>query len=141
MKAAEFRETLPARRQRDYNCPIRNVVDRIGDAWSLLILLQLEEGPSRFNALRRQVDGVSQRMLTVTLRNLERDGLVSRAVLPSTPPQVEYSLTALGRSLTEQVSALQDWAGRNQPKINRARADYDKRAAREETTLIKVRLG
>lgn len=141
MKAAEFRETLPARRRQDHACPIRNVVDRIGDAWSLLVLLQLEEGPSRFNALRRQVDGVSQRMLTVTLRNLERDGLAARNVLPTTPPQVEYSLTPLGRSLTAQVSALQEWASRNQEKINRSRAEYDRRAAREETSLIKVRLG
>src|SRR5215469_12523563 len=76
-------------------CPVRHVLDRLGDAWSFLVVLHLGAGRHRFNALKRRIDGISQRMLTLTLRKLERDGLVSRAVRPTTPPQVEYALTKL----------------------------------------------
>jgi DNA-binding HxlR family transcriptional regulator len=113
----------------DLPCPIRDVLDRIGDAWSVLVLTTLEPGPERFNQLRRQVEGISQRMLTVTLRHLERDGLVSRTVIPSTPPQVEYALTAMGRSLCIPLKVLADWAGSHQPVIRGARRQYDSAGA------------
>jgi len=109
----------------DHPCPIRDVLDRIGDAWSVLVLITLEQKPTRFNALRRQVDGISQRMLTVTLRHLERDGLISRTVIPSTPPQVEYALTALGHSLCTPLQVLTEWASSHQSSIRGARRQYD----------------
>jgi DNA-binding HxlR family transcriptional regulator len=115
-----------ARRHNAFDCPIRDVVDRIGDAWSLLVLLALRDGPMRFNSLRRAVDGVSQRMLTVTLRHLERDGLLTRTVIPATPPQVEYELTALGQSLNAPLDALTAWAVQNQPMIREARLAFDR---------------
>jgi DNA-binding HxlR family transcriptional regulator len=107
-------------------CPVRGVLDRFGDAWSFLVVLHLGGGPQRFNALKRRIDGISQRMLTLTLRKLERDGLVSRLVRPTTPPQVEYELTKLGRSLSTPINALTEWAGSNQAAIEAARAAYDK---------------
>ncbi|KGB80797.1 MAG: transcriptional regulator [Confluentimicrobium sp.] len=111
----------------DLDCPIRDVLDRMGDAWSLLVMLELSRGPCRFNALRRVVDGISQRMLSVTLRHLERDGLVNRRVLPLTPPQVEYSLTTLGLSLIERVEIMRQWAVENQTAVRAARQAYDRR--------------
>jgi DNA-binding HxlR family transcriptional regulator len=109
-------------------CPVRDVLDRLGDAWSYLVVLQLTSEPHRFNALKRAVDGISQRMLTVTLRGLERDGLVSRKVFPTTPPQVEYALTDLGYSLAEPMRVLTHWASTNHAKIRATRAAYDSRA-------------
>ena len=106
-------------------CPVRDVLDRLGDAWSYLVVLQLTSEPHRFNALKRAVDGISQRMLTVTLRGLERDGLVSRKVFPTTPPQVEYALTDLGRSLAEPMRVLTHWASTNHAQIRATRAAYD----------------
>ena len=120
---------MQARRRVSYACPMRDVLDRIGDAWSLLVMLELMKGPCRFNALARVVGGVSRRMLTVTLRNLERDGLVSREVLPCSPPSVEYALTPLGLSLQSALIGLRDWAVAHQPQINARRRAYD---AREE---------
>jgi len=119
----------------DLDCPIRDVLDRMGDAWSLLVMLELSRGPCRFNALRRVVDGISQRMLSVTLRHLERDGLVNRRVLPLTPPQVEYSLTTLGLSLIERVEIMRQWAVENQTAVRAARQAYDRRreAVAEDT--------
>ena len=114
-----------ARWREDQACPVRDVLDRIGDAWTLLVLLQLQHGPCRFNALRRSIEGISQRMLTVTLRNLERDGMVARRVTPSAPPQVEYSLTEIGRSITSPIGVLTDWATAHQAAIQTARANYD----------------
>ncbi|MDY6858329.1 MAG: helix-turn-helix domain-containing protein [Pseudomonadota bacterium] len=111
----------------DLDCPIRDVLDRMGDAWSLLVMLELSRGPCRFNALRRVVDGISQRMLSVTLRHLERDGLVNRRVLPLTPPQVEYSLTTMGLSLIERVEIMRQWAVENQTAVRAARQAYDRR--------------
>ncbi|MGB7193025.1 MAG: helix-turn-helix domain-containing protein [Collimonas pratensis] len=115
----------------DLPCPIRDVLDRIGDAWSVLVLTTVEPGPLRFNQLRRQVEDISQRMLTVTLRHLERDGLVSRTVIPSTPPQVEYALTTMGRSLCLPLKVLADWAGSHQPVIRSARRLYDSGASEQ----------
>lgn len=107
-------------------CPVRDVLDRIGDAWSVLIILQLgERGPYRFNALKRAIGDISQRMLAVTLRHLERDGLISRQVFPTNPPQVEYALTDLGRSLLAGLHALTEWAMENHDPIKAARRNYD----------------
>ncbi len=109
-------------------CPVRDVLDRLGDTWSVLVVLHLREGPLRFNALRRRIDGVSQRMLTVTLRHLERDGLVNRKVVPTAPPQVEYSLTRMGRSLAGPIDALTRWVARHHAAIDAARTAHDRRA-------------
>jgi DNA-binding HxlR family transcriptional regulator len=108
-------------------CPTRQVVNRIGDRWSLLVLYALEPGTLRFQELRRTVEGVSQKMLTQTLRTLERDGLVSRTVYPSVPPKVEYALTPLGRGLTKRIAAIRQWAYDNIETIERARLDFDRR--------------
>ncbi|MBE1283719.1 MAG: transcriptional regulator [Rhodobacteraceae bacterium] len=116
---------MGARRKLDYDCPIRDVLDRVGDAWSVLTIIELSKGPCRFNALRRVIDGISQRMLSVTLRQLERDGLVSRTVLPTAPPQVEYALTDRGHSLFHAIGALSDWAVEHQPGIRASRQLYD----------------
>jgi len=112
---------------REGTCPVRDILDRLGDAWSVLVVLQLEAGPSRFNALKRQVPGISQRMLTVTLRHLERDGLVIREVFPTNPPSVEYTLTALGFSLGKAMQPLTAWAFEQQGVVNAARQVFDGR--------------
>ncbi len=104
---------------------ISDVLARIGDKWSVLVVSRLGAGPLRFNELRRQIGGISQRMLTLTLRALERDGLITRTVFPTIPPRVDYALTALGRDLLDPVSALGAWAIRNQEKIARAREQFD----------------
>ena len=108
-------------------CPTRQVVNRIGDRWSLLVLYALEGGTLRFADLRRAVEGVSQKMLTQTLRLLERDGLVRREVFAAVPPHVEYSLTPLGRSLSGRIAAIREWAYANMrrhrgrpPRLRRA---------------------
>ena len=106
-------------------CAIREVLDRIGDTWSVLVIVNLKAQPMRFNALKRSIEGISQRMLTVTLRSLERDGLVRRTVRPTTPPEVEYSLTELGISLAVPLDALGIWAAANRAAMRRARAVFD----------------
>src|SRR5262245_53005157 len=101
----------PARRHISENCQaVSEVLARVGDKWTVLTVSILGRGPMRFNELKRAIGGVSQRMLTLTLRALERDGLVTRTVFPSIPPRVEYELTALGRSLLSPVTALASWA-------------------------------
>ncbi len=110
-------------------CPaVREVLNRVGDKWSVLVVSLLGDGPKRFSDLRRTIDGISQRMLTLTLRGLERDGLVSRTVFPSVPPRVEYALTHLGVTLLQPVHALATWAAHNRFEIQEARARFDKRA-------------
>jgi len=104
---------------------ISDVLARVGDKWSVLAVSKLGGGAKRFNELRREIGGISQRMLTLTLRGLERDGLVARRIVPSSPPGVEYDLTALGRDLLQPVSALSAWAIRNQTKIEQSRAKFD----------------
>jgi DNA-binding HxlR family transcriptional regulator len=104
---------------------IGDVLARVGDKWSVLVVSRLGEGPLRFNELRRSIGGISQRMLTLTLRGLERDGLITRTVFPTIPPRVDYALTPLGRDLLNPVSALGSWAIRNQSKIAQARAHFD----------------
>ena len=108
---------------------IADVLARVGDKWSLLIVWTLGEGPVRFNELRRRVAPISQKMLSSTLKVLERDGMVSRSVTPSVPPQVEYALTDLGRELLEPVSGLAEWTSANSPRIVAAQAAYDSRSA------------
>jgi DNA-binding HxlR family transcriptional regulator len=105
-------------------CPIRQVLDRIGDKWSILLLLTLAQAPARFNALGRIVPDISRRMLSETLKSLERDGLIWRKVTPTTPPAVEYGLTDRGRSLIVALRPLVDWAAAEAPAIltERARA-------------------
>lgn len=109
-------------------CPIRNVVAQIGDKWSVLILLSLVEGPDRFNSLKSRIEGISQRMLTQTLRDLERDGFVKRTVYPQVPVKVEYELTELGRGLTKSVWQLVSWADEHHDEIRRSRYYYDAKA-------------
>ena len=104
---------------------ISTLLQRIGDKWTVLVVATLGEGPRRFNELRREIPSVSQRMLTLTLRNLERDGLVSRAVTPSIPPRVDYALTDLGHSLLSPVNALTQWALANVAAIHAAHARFD----------------
>lgn len=103
----------------------REILERIGDKWSLYVVGALRDGPRRFNELRRGINGVSQRMLTLTLRGLERDGLITRTVFPSIPPRVDYELTALGRTLLEPVAVLIQWANSSRPAIEAARAHFD----------------
>lgn len=105
-------------------CPVRQVLDQIGDKWSTLFIQLLGERPHRFGELRRAVPDISQRMLTQTLRDLQRDGLVSRHVFPTVPPGVEYRLTPLGESLLEPLSHLVRWAERNFEDIRRCRQEF-----------------
>lgn len=111
-------------------CPVRDLLDRIGDTWSVLIVLQLGGGSRRFSQLKRGVEGISQRMLTQTLRQLERDGLVGRTVYPSRPPAVEYQLTPLGHSLLNPLRELATWAFDHEEGIHQARQAFD---CREES--------
>ncbi|MEJ0037732.1 MAG: helix-turn-helix domain-containing protein [Gammaproteobacteria bacterium] len=104
---------------------ISETLGRIGDKWTVLVVELLAEGPVRFNELRRTIGDISQRMLTLTLRGLERDGLVTRTVYPTIPPRVEYTLTKLGRTLREPLIAVADWARKNRPSILEARKVFD----------------
>ncbi len=108
-------------------CPTREVLSRLGDKWALLILGRLEGSPTRFNALRRDVNGISQKVLSQTLKRLERDGLISRTATPTVPVTVEYALTPLGETLTETVALLARWAENNMDAILSAQKDYDAR--------------
>ena len=109
-------------------CPVREVLDRVGDKWSLLVVGMLSQGSHRFSELRRSIEGISQRMLTLTLRGLERDGLVTRKVTPSIPPRVDYGLTPLGETLIKSVMGLVGWARQNRGAIDAARTRYDAKA-------------
>ncbi len=109
-------------------CPIRDILDRIGDRWSLLALFALASGTLRFTELRRAIGDISQRMLAQTLRTLEQDGFLTRTAYPTIPPRVEYALTPLGRSLLAPMDTLLAWAKANQPAIHAARAAYAARA-------------
>ena len=109
------------------NCPTRQVLDRIRDKWTALIIGVLEEGPQRFSELRRGIGGISQKMLTQTLRSLERDGLVTRTVYAEVPPRVEYALTPLGETLSTPLAAIRLWAEANIAEVAAAQAAYDSR--------------
>ena len=106
-------------------CGVRDVLDRIGDKWTLLVCIELARGVPRFRELQRAVPGISQRMLTLTVRRLERDGMVRRTVIASTPVRVEYELTDLGRTLSVPISALSDWAEAHRAEIAAARKRWD----------------
>ena len=107
------------------DCGIRDVLTRVGDKWSVLVIVELASGIHRFRELQRGIDGISQRMLTLTVRRLERDGLVTRTVYPTVPAQVTYELTALGSSLTHLVKQLADWSLEHREIIGHSRANYD----------------
>ncbi|MFE5673038.1 winged helix-turn-helix transcriptional regulator [Agromyces sp. NPDC056523] len=109
---------------------VRDLLDRIGDKWSLLVIVTLDAGRLRFSELQRHIPGISQRMLTLTLRQLQRDGLIDRTVHAEVPPRVEYELTAVGRTLIAPSMALAGWAIENYPRITAARSRFDADAAR-----------
>ena len=120
MKPGNLHETGPCRK-------VSQILSRIGDKWSVLVVMLLGQGPKRFNELRRELGSISQKMLSATLRGLERDGFVSRTVHPTVPPRVDYALTDLGRELLCPVAALGEWAIANIDRIEVARRDYDAR--------------
>jgi DNA-binding HxlR family transcriptional regulator len=120
--------TQPEANPFDPNCPSRDLLDRIGDRWTVLVLLLLGERSHRFGELAKSIGGISQKMLTQTLRALERDGLVIRTVHAQVPPRVDYELTALGRSLLEVVEALDLWACRHVGQVQAARTAFDRAA-------------
>lgn len=115
---------------------VREVLSRVGDKWSVLVIGQLGAGPVRFSTLRRTIDGISQRMLTLTLRGLERDGMIIRTVHPTLPPSVEYSLTVLGRTLLGPIRKLAEWAESNREKITEARARFDESDASKRVSRL-----
>ena len=118
MKPGNLHETEPCRQ-------VSQLLSRIGDKWSVLVVMQLGKGPKRFNELRRELGSISQKMLSATLRGLERDGFVSRTVTPSVPPRVDYARTDLGRELLCPVGALGEWAIANIDRIETARGRFD----------------
>ena len=118
------------------DCEVRQILDRIADKWSLLAIALLDRRPLRFTELRRAIDGISQRMLTRTLRHLERDGLVSRTVHATVPPRVDYALTPLGTTLHTTIRALVVWTEDHQNEIATARAAYDQRIAAEQQQAV-----
>jgi DNA-binding HxlR family transcriptional regulator len=125
---AELPTALPSAGERETSSTcivVREILDRVGDKWSVLVISLLGGGGQRFSELRRAIDGISQRMLTLTLRQLERDGLVSRTVYATVPPRVDYALTPLGESVLEPIMALTRWAAEHGTDIARARVEYD----------------
>jgi DNA-binding HxlR family transcriptional regulator len=124
-----MRETVICRVdvEQTHACELRDLLDRLADKWSLLVVELLGSSTRRFSDLRREIDGISQRMLTLTLRQLERDGLVSRTVYPVVPPRVEYALTPLGTTLLETIQPLVAWARAHRAEVASARSTYDAR--------------
>ena len=119
---------LPPQPHLDSDCRgVASILARVGDKWSVFVIMTLGDGPKRFNEIKRIIGGISQRMLTLTLRGLERDGLVTRTVFPTIPPRVDYELTDLGRGLSKPVVALGEWAMDHQTEIEDARARFDRR--------------
>ena len=112
---------------------VASVLARVGDKWSVLLIMMLGDGPKRFNELKRMIGGISQRMLTLTLRGLERDGLVTRTMFPTIPPRVDYELTDLGRGLSKPVQALGQWAFENKQQIETARTKFDRRSEQQDS--------
>ena len=121
-------QTAPALHGDPYqaDCPTRRILDRIGDRWTVLVVSVLGDGDARFSELRRRIEGVSQKMLTQTLRGLERDGLVRRTVYPEVPVRVEYALTDAGRTLLEPLNALQQWAIEHLGAVSASQDAYDR---------------
>lgn len=122
------------------DCEVRQILDRVADKWSLLVIALLEERTLRFSELKHKIDGVSQRMLSRTLRHLERDGLVERTVYPTVPPRVDYALTPLGASLHTTIKALVTWTEAHQNQIAAARDAYDRQQALAEAGTLPVAL-
>jgi DNA-binding HxlR family transcriptional regulator len=118
LKPGNFHESSACRR-------ISEILARVGDKWTVLVIVQLREGSLRFSEIKRRLGSISQKMLTATLRALERDGFVTRTVHPTVPPRVDYELTALGRDLLQPVTAMSDWATQNADAIDQARARFD----------------
>jgi DNA-binding HxlR family transcriptional regulator len=114
---------------------MRDILSLVGDKWSVLLVVNLGEGPLRFSDLKRSVDGISQRMLTLTLRGLERDGLVKRTVYPTNPPRVDYELTRLGQTLLAPVTQLAMWAGQHRAEVLRARDAFERKTKANEARL------
>jgi DNA-binding HxlR family transcriptional regulator len=108
-------------------CKARDILNRVGDKWTLYVIWRLNGGTKRFNELKGEIEGISQRMLTVTLRGLERDGIVTRTIYPVVPPRVEYELTPMGRTLLDTAAELIQWAEDHLEDIDAARAAYDSR--------------
>ncbi|GAB2974407.1 helix-turn-helix domain-containing protein [Streptomyces pseudoechinosporeus] len=121
----DYGDTDPFQWDTREDCQVRQILDRVADKWSLLVIALLDNRRLRFTELRREIDGISQRMLTVTLRQLERDGLVKRTVHPVVPPRVEYELTPLGGTLHTTIRSLVTWTEEHQGEIAAARATYD----------------
>jgi len=120
---------LPPSPHQDGDCRgVASILARVGDKWSVFVIMMLGDGPKRFNEIKRMIGGISQRMLTLTLRGLERDGLVTRTVFPTIPPRVDYELTDLGRGLSKPVEALGKWAFDHRVQIENARAKFDGRS-------------
>jgi DNA-binding HxlR family transcriptional regulator len=119
---------LPPSPHQDSDCRgVASILARVGDQWSVFVIMMLGDGPKRFNEIKRMIGGISQRMLTLTLRGLERDGLVTRTVFPTIPPRVDYELTDLGRGLSKPVEALGKWAFDHRVEIESARTKFDGR--------------
>jgi DNA-binding HxlR family transcriptional regulator len=117
---------LPPGPHNNQDCrAVASILARVGDKWSVFVIMMLIDGPMRFNELKRMIGGISQRMLTLTLRGLERDGLVTRTVFPTIPPRVDYELTELGHGLAKPVKALGQWVFEHQPEIQGARSKFD----------------
>lgn len=119
----------------------REVLNRVGDKWSVLIIGTLGAGPARFNELRRAIEGISQRMLTLTLKALERDGLVTRTQFPTIPPRVDYALTPLGKTLLEPVQALAEWAEKHRGQLQTARDVFDRQLLKKQLAQRPSRQG
>jgi DNA-binding HxlR family transcriptional regulator len=128
LKPGSLQLTEPCRR-------ISALLARIGDKWTLLVVRELSDGPRRFSELRRALGSISQKMLTTTLRTLERDGFVTRTVFPTIPPRVDYELTALGHDLRQPVAALADWALKNAERVERSQQKFD--AAHEQPAKVR----
>jgi DNA-binding HxlR family transcriptional regulator len=123
---------LPPNAHLESDCRgVASILARVGDKWSVFVIMLLGDGPRRFNEIKRMVGGISQRMLTLTLRGLERDGLVTRTVFPTVPPRVDYELTDLGRGLWKPVEALGKWSYDHQVQIEAARQKFDQRNDRD----------
>ena len=131
-------ERIRAREEGREVCPVRELLSRIGDKWTVLVIVALAQAPggrSRFSEIKKNVEGISQRMLTTTLRHLERDGLLTRYFYPEIPPRVEYELTPVGKSVLELMQAFLDWVRMHWEEIQAARARYDtSKQAKEEGT-------
>lgn len=124
--------TAPAEAHLPGDCTaVSSVLSRVGDKWSVLVIMLLAGGPRRFNEIKRMIGGISQRMLTLTLRGLERDGLVTRTIYPTIPPRVDYELTALGQSLRKPVQDLGNWVFKNLPQIHDARNNFDGKSSQD----------